>query len=98
MLGYKVADYVETCEADFQKRDSDSLTCISFGLAHILKIVKLMSETWLQFFEGKIDAKTVLEKYKEWGNNQDLQIRAPQDVDVPAVFESLVPVLIDYKL
>ena len=57
-----------------------------------------MSETWLQFFEGKIDAKTVLEKYKEWGNNQDLQIRAPQDVDVLAVFESLVPVLIDYNL
>ena len=57
-----------------------------------------MSETWLQFFEGKIDAKTVLEKYKEWGNNQDLQIRAPQDVDVLAVFESLVPVLTDYKL
>ena len=57
-----------------------------------------MSETWLQFFEGKIDAKAVLEKYKEWGNNQDLQIRAPQDVDVLAVFESLVPVLTDYKL
>ena len=67
MLGYKVADYVETCEADFQKRDSDSLTCISFGLAHILKIVKSMSETWLHFFEGKIDAKAVLEKYKERG-------------------------------
>ena len=71
MLGYKVADYVETCEADFQKRDSDSLAWIGFGLALILKIVKLMSEPWLQFFEGKIDAKTVLEKYKERGNNQD---------------------------
>ena len=49
------------------KRDSDSLACIGFGLAHILKIVKLMSETWLQFFEEKIDAKAVLKKYKEWG-------------------------------
>ena len=57
-----------------------------------------MSETWLQFFEGKIDAKTVLEKYKEWGNNQDLQIRAARDIDVLAVFESFVPVLLDYKL
>ena len=26
-----------------------------------------MSETWLQFFEGKIDANAVLEKYKEQG-------------------------------
>ena len=26
-----------------------------------------MSETWLQFFEGKIDAEAVLEKYKEKG-------------------------------
>ena len=49
------------------KRDSDSLACIGFRLAHILKIVKLMSETWLQFFEEKIDAKAVLKKYKEWG-------------------------------
>ena len=49
------------------KRDSDSLACIGFGLAHILKIVKLMSDTWLQFFEGKIDAKAVLKKYKKRG-------------------------------
>ena len=26
-----------------------------------------MSESWLQFFEGKIDANAVLEKYKEQG-------------------------------
>ena len=39
----------------------------SFSLADILKIIKFMSETWLQFFEGKIDAKAVLEKYKEKG-------------------------------
>ena len=25
MLGYNVADYLETCEAGFQMRDSDSL-------------------------------------------------------------------------
>ena len=38
-----------------------------FSLADILKIIKFMSETWLQFFEGKIDARAVLEKYKEKG-------------------------------
>ena len=27
-----------------------------------------MSETWLEFLEGKIDAKAVLEKYKEQGS------------------------------
>ena len=27
-----------------------------------------MSETWLKFLEGKIDAKAVLDKYKEQGS------------------------------
>ena len=27
-----------------------------------------MSETWLKFLEGKIDAKVVLDKYKEQGS------------------------------
>jgi len=33
-----------------------------------------MSETWLKFLEGKIDAKAVLDKYKEQGfdANQDI--------------------------
>ena len=32
-----------------------------------------MSDTWLKFLEGKIDAKAVLQKYKELGfdANQD---------------------------
>jgi len=48
VLGYNVADYLETCE--------------------------FMSETWLKFLEGKIDAKAVLDKYKEQGfdANQDI--------------------------
>merc|ERR1712235_5218 len=47
VLGYNVADYIETLEF--------------FG------------ETWQDFFDGKIDAKAVLDKYKEEGfdANQD---------------------------
>ena len=32
-----------------------------------------MSETWLDFFEGKIDANAVLEKYKKWGFTDQLR-------------------------
>ena len=31
-------------------------------------MLKFMSETWLKFLEGKIDAKAVLDKYKEQGS------------------------------
>ena len=30
-----------------------------------------MGETWLKFLEGKIDAKTVLEKYKDQGSTDN---------------------------
>ena len=53
----------------------DSLAYIGILLADIFKIIKFMSETWLQFFEGKIDANAVLEKYKEQGFTNGLSTK-----------------------
>ena len=46
-----------------------------------------MGETWLKFLEGKIDAKAVLEKYKDRGSTNHsgrsgtnvLLVRAPEN-------------------
>ena len=33
-----------------------------------LKAIQFISDTWLKFLQGKVDAKTVLDKYKELGS------------------------------